>query len=93
VFDIGVLLVDHVEMALENRDGRGFVAFGSGYADDDVAGVVRLMGKAMALRHLDDVLPRFLLLLGAARNGQDLVEVPPERLGLESCDKGHVSSL
>ncbi len=91
--DVGVLLLDHVEVRLEDGRGGVLVAGRAGYHDQHVAGRVALHLEAVRRGDLADVVAHPPLVLRGPRNGEDLVEVLPELFGLEVGDEGHGGSL
>ena len=57
VVDVGILLVDHVEMALEDHGVSAFVARRGGLPDHHVAGRVDLVLQTVPLGDAEDVAP------------------------------------
>ena len=89
---VRVLLVHHVQVGLKDGEGRSLVTCRTGLADDHVSGGIGFVFESIPLRHADHVLAHLLLFLGAAGNGEDLVEVAPQGLRLECRDEGHAPS-
>ena len=81
--DVGVLLLHHVQVRLQDGDRGGLAPGGGRLAHHDVAGAVHRVAAAGAGRGVDDVPAHPLLVLRGARNGQDGVEVAPDRLRFE----------
>ena len=81
--DVGVLLLHHVEVRLQDGDRRLFVPGGGRLAHHNVAGGVDRMVATGAGRGGEHVLPHPLLVLRGPRDGQDGVEVAPDRSRLE----------
>ncbi len=83
VIDVGVLLADHVEVALEN-DGLGIlVALGGGHPDHHGSGRVLLNLVAVFRRPVLDVFGDLFFVFGRAGDLSDSVEVLPQELGLQ----------
>ena len=87
--DVGVLLLHHVEMRLQDGDRSVAVAGSRGLADDDVAGAVDDSAATGAFGGADHVRAHAPLVLGGARDGEDGVEVRPEGRRVERGDEGH----
>ena len=85
---IRVLLADHVEMGLE-CERRGFLAARRcALADHDVSGSIGRGGESVRCRHLADILPHSLLVLRPPGDGENAIEVAPEKLRLETAHEG-----
>ena len=75
--NVGILLPDHVLVALKNDAGLVFQAGRGRLGDDDVSGLVLLAGQAVFLGLGDDVLAQGFFVGGAVGNLQDFVEMFP----------------
>ena len=78
----GILLADHVLMALENEGRNMFLAGRGFFRDDDIAGRIGLAGKSVAGCELLEVFGHFLFMAGFARNLRDLAENAEYRIGI-----------
>ena len=80
---VGILLVYHVHVSLEDDDGRIFLARGGRFAENDVA---HLIDGGIYLVFFSEFLEKFYgfgFLLRAARHGIEVLEIVPYRFGLE----------
>ena len=78
-----VALADHVQVALEDEDGRGLPAGSRGNTYDEVASGVLLELISVLAGPSSDVLDHRLFAARRTRDRGQLLEVPPERAGLE----------
>ena len=80
---VGILLVYHVHVSLEDDDGRIFLARGGRFAENDVA---HLIDGGIYFVFFSEFLEKFYgfgFLLRAARHGIEVLEIVPYRFGLE----------
>jgi hypothetical protein len=80
VVHVRVLLVDHIEVRLQHGRRVRLAARRPGFDDDDVAGRVASVFQAAGRCHLQHVITDAVLFLRAAGDGQDAVEMAPQRL-------------
>jgi hypothetical protein len=86
---VGVLLVHHVQVPLEHGGGGVLLARRPGLLHHHVPRGVDVVLQAEPLRDADHEGPHLLLFLGPTGDGENLVEMAPERLGLEVGYEGH----
>jgi hypothetical protein len=86
---VGVLLLHHVEMGLQDRDRRVLAARRARFAHDDVARGVGVELEPARPGQSDDVVADPLLSLGRSRDLEDAVEVGPQALRLDLGNERH----
>lgn len=92
VRDVGVLLVDHVEVRLQHDRRRLLAAARRRHQDHHVAGVVTAVGQAASRCHRQHVATHALLVARATGDSEDVIEVAPQRPRLELRNEGHDQS-
>jgi hypothetical protein len=78
-------------MTLQDGDGALSLASAGRLTDDEVARGVHLILETLGFGQIDDELAHLVLVLRASGNGENVVEVGPERSGFQISNKSHES--
>ncbi len=93
MFYVGILLVHHVQVGLEDSGRSIFPSGRSRLLDHHVSGAVNLVFQTVPFCYGRNVGPDLVLFFRTPWDGEDLVEMGPEGFGFEIGNERHVLLL